>query len=70
MLTLKQMYQMRMMVLELPKLVLVQDGSEYKNEVDTLCVYLKFSGTGQRETPCMTIRGLQRLLMILDTSNP
>jgi hypothetical protein len=44
---------------------LVQDGSEYKNEVDTLCVYLKFSGTGQRETPCMTIRGLQRLLMIL-----
>ena len=44
---------------------LVQDGSEYKNEVDTLCVYLKFSGTGQRESPCMTIRGLQRLLMIL-----
>ena len=44
---------------------LVQDGSEYKNEVDTLCVYLKFSGIGQRETPCMTIRGLQRLLMIL-----
>jgi hypothetical protein len=44
---------------------LVQDGSEYKNELDTICVYLKFSGTGQRETPCMTIRGLQRLLMIL-----
>lgn len=27
--------------------------------------YLKFPGSGQRETPCMTIRGLQRLLMIL-----
>jgi hypothetical protein len=26
---------------------------------------LYFSGAGQRDTPCMTIRGLQRLLMIL-----
>ncbi len=36
-----------------------------KNELVTLCVYIKFPGAGQRETPCMTIRGLQRLLMIL-----
>jgi hypothetical protein len=44
---------------------LISDGSEYKDEVVSFCYYLKFSGTGQRETPCMTIRGLQRLLMIL-----
>lgn len=30
-----------------------------------MCRYLKFPGSGQRETPCMTIRGLQRYLMIL-----
>lgn len=44
---------------------LVSDESEYKDEVVALCHYLKFPGSGQRETPCMTIRGLQRLLMIL-----
>ena len=44
---------------------LVQDGSEYKDELVTLCVYIKFPGRGQKETPCMTIRGLQRLFMIL-----
>jgi len=44
---------------------LTQEGSEYRDEVLTLCKNLKFPGKGQRETPCMTIRGLQRLLMIL-----
>lgn len=44
---------------------IVADGSEYQQEVAGLCRYLKFPGTGQRPTPCMTIRGLQRLLMIL-----
>jgi hypothetical protein len=44
---------------------LTSDGSEYKDEVVASCRYLKFPGRGQRETPCMTIRGLQRLLMIL-----
>jgi hypothetical protein len=44
---------------------LIKDGSEYQQEVAALCRYLKFPGKGQKETPCMTIRGLQRLLMIL-----
>lgn len=44
---------------------LIKDGSEHKTEVASLCRYLKFPGAGQRETPCMTVRGLQRLLMIL-----
>jgi len=44
---------------------LISDESEYKDEVVALCHYLKFPGSGQRETPCMSIRGLQRLLMIL-----
>ena len=30
-----------------------------------MCKNLKFPGSGQRDTPCMTVRGLQRLLMIL-----
>jgi hypothetical protein len=44
---------------------LTQDDSEFKDELLTLCKNVKFPGKGQRETPCMTIRGLQRLLMIL-----
>lgn len=44
---------------------LTQDGSEFQNEVAASCRYLKFPGSGQRDTPCMTIRALQRLLMIL-----
>ena len=44
---------------------LTQEGSEFKKEVLSLCKNFKFPGKGQRETPCMTIRGLQRLLMIL-----
>ena len=31
----------------------------------SLCSYLKFPGRGQRDTPTMTLRGLQRMLMIL-----
>jgi hypothetical protein len=44
---------------------LTQETSKFKNEVLTLCKNLKFPGSGQRETPCTTIRGLQRLLIIL-----
>jgi hypothetical protein len=44
---------------------LTKDGSEYQGEVMASCHYLKFTGNGQRDTPCMTVRGLQRLLMIL-----
>ena len=29
------------------------------------CLDLKITGSGQKETPCMSIRGLQRLVMIL-----
>lgn len=46
---------------------LIKDRSEFKNEVVASCHYCKFPGARQRDTPCMTIRGLQRLLMILGT---
>jgi len=46
---------------------LVKDGSEHANEVATDCSYFQFPCQGQKSTPCMTIRGLQRLLMILTT---
>jgi hypothetical protein len=42
-----------------------ENGSEYAKEVVTSCNHFKFPGQGQRLTPCMTLRGLQRLLMIL-----
>jgi len=45
--------------------LLISDDSEFKSEVISLCQYVKFPGAGQRDTPVMTIRGLQRLLMIL-----
>ena len=44
---------------------LISDASEFKDEVVTASHNLKFPGAGQRDTPTMTIRGLQRLLMIL-----
>ena len=44
---------------------LTKEGSDYKTEVDLFTVYLKFPGSGQRQTPCASIRGLQRYLMIL-----
>ena len=44
---------------------LTSDRSKYKDEILKLCSYLKFPGPGQRETPTMTLRGLERLLMIL-----
>ena len=43
----------------------ISEDGEYREELVASCHYLKFTGTGQRHTPCMTIRGLQRLLMIL-----
>ena len=44
---------------------LISDDSEFKDEVGLACYNLKFAGSGQRETPTMTLRGLQRLLLIL-----
>ena len=40
-------------------------NSEFKEEVVLMTYYLKFPGPGQRETPCMDIRGLQRLIALL-----
>ena len=44
---------------------LTKDGSKFKDEVNAFCIYLKFPGSGQKETPCASIRGLQRYLMLL-----
>lgn len=44
---------------------MVADSSEHKGEVTSLCCYLKFPGPGQRETPCMSVIGLQRFLCLL-----
>ena len=44
---------------------LVKPGSEHANDILTNCQDVKFSGHKQKPTPCMTIRGLQRLLVIL-----
>lgn len=44
---------------------LIKDGSKFKDEVSSFCIYLKFPGSGQKETPCASIRGLQRYLMLL-----
>ena len=39
--------------------------SEFQEEVRAITTYLKFPGPGQRDTPCMDIRGLQRLIALL-----
>ena len=41
---------------------LIANDSAYAKEVSTNCRDLKFPVSGQKSTPCMTIRGLQRLL--------
>ena len=44
---------------------LISDSSKHRMEVLNSCMYLKFPGKGQRDTPTMSLPGLQRLLMIL-----
>ena len=44
---------------------LIEEDSEYTDEVVKALNYRKSPDGGNRETPTMTIRGLQRLLMIL-----
>ena len=44
---------------------LTKEGHEHAKAVVTNCYYFQFPGQGQKSTPCMTLRGLQRLLMIL-----
>ena len=43
---------------------LIAEESKFKNEILELTEYIRFPGAKQ-ETPTMTLRGLQRLLMIL-----
>ena len=49
---------------------LTKEGHEHAKAVVTDCYYFQFSGQGQKSTPCMTLRGLQRLLLILGGTNP
>jgi hypothetical protein len=44
---------------------LLAPDSEHSEELNGLGRHFKFPGPGQRDTPVMTIRGLQRLLLIL-----
>ena len=44
---------------------LINDKSELKTEVQVLCQYLQFPGRGQRNTPCLPLRDLPKLLMML-----
>ena len=38
---------------------MISEFSEHKDEVLSLCKYLKFEGKGQRDTPCTDVLGLQ-----------
>jgi hypothetical protein len=44
---------------------LIKEGCEFRDEIVKDVHNIKFPGAGQRDSPTMTIRGLQRLLMIL-----
>jgi hypothetical protein len=44
---------------------LTKEGSEYRKSILSDCKYCKFTTSAKQKTPCMSIRGLQRLLMIL-----
>ena len=42
---------------------LIADDSEYRDDILSHVVYLKFPGQGQRDTPTMTLAGLQKLVL-------
>ena len=44
---------------------LTKEGSEHAKETVTHCHSFKIQGSRGPETPCMTVRGLQRMLLIL-----
>ena len=44
---------------------LVKPGSDHAEDIQSLWLDVKFPGNKQKPTPAMTIRGLQRLLMML-----
>jgi hypothetical protein len=44
---------------------LMREGSEFKDDIESVIHYHKFPGTGQRMTPVMRLRGLQTLMVIL-----
>jgi len=45
---------------------LAKEEPQYASEVAERCRNLKFHGSGEKETPCMTVGGLQCLLNMLD----
>ena len=44
---------------------LISEESEHRDEVLSKVVYMKFPGAGQKETPTMTLAGLQRMLLLV-----
>ena len=44
---------------------LVSDESEHREEVLSNVVHMKFPGQGQRDTPTMTLSGLQKLVLLV-----
>ena len=44
---------------------LISEGSEHREEVLSNVVYMKFPGSGQKDTPTMTLAGLQRMLLLV-----
>ena len=44
---------------------LIAEGAEHRDEIISNVVYLKFPGPRQRDTPTMTLAGLQKLLLLL-----
>jgi hypothetical protein len=45
----------------------ISESSDIQTDVCTNYTNIKFTGKGQKPTPCMTILGLQKLLLILGT---
>jgi hypothetical protein len=43
----------------------ISDSSKVKQEIDAATTYVKFPGKGQRETPTMTLSGLERLFLLM-----
>ena len=44
---------------------MIAEGSDVKEEVASMCHYLKFPGPGQKLTPCSDVVGFQRILCLM-----
>ena len=64
----REQIKTRKMLLAVPRKCfsrLIAEDSEHRDEILSNVIYMKFPGQGQKETPTMTLPGLQKLMLLV-----